>query len=136
MGQQASGRNGKGRLMFIANVKGGYDRYGQQRASGKFLLLCQCDGEREIRGLVRHASLRQLGQFMMGSMRAFGHSIPLSGAYGNDGLPRDVPRAVWERATPLPPDLYDAWNHGGGWNGPGREAAAMRAWGIGLLAKK
>lgn len=122
--------------MFIANAKGGYCRSGQQWASGKFLLLCQCDGEKEIRGLVRHASLHQLGNFMMGQLRAFGYRITLSGAYGSDGLPRDVPREVWQRAIPLPPDLYEAWNNGGGWNGPGREAAAMRAWGLGLLNAK
>ena len=119
--------------MFVTMRRAGYNRSGEQVASGRFLILCQpADapiGTRpEIRALVRFASLRQLGHFMMGQARAFGHKITLSGAYGNDGLPRDVPREVWEQATPVPAALIEAWNKGGGWNGAGNEAEAMRAW--------
>lgn len=90
---------------------------------------------REIRALVRKVALHQFGHFMMGSARAFGHRIPISGAYGSDGLPRDVPREVFDRAVPIPRELHDAWNKGGGHNSAGSEADAMRAWALANLDK-
>jgi hypothetical protein len=120
--------------MFITTRHSGYDRDGGQVASGRFLLLVQPekyeDSGMPIRALVRFASLHQLGHFMMGSCRAFGHTIQLSGAYGGDGLPRGVPREVYDKAIDVPAELIAAWNTGGGWNGAGSEAPAMREWAL------
>lgn len=118
--------------MFIEKNRRGYNRAGEQSAAGRFLLLLQppgVDGAREpIRALVRHVRLRQCGHFMMGSAHAFGERLGVSGAYGSDGLPLSVSRAVYDRAVPVPADLVAAWNTGGGWNGAGSEAEAMRRW--------
>jgi hypothetical protein len=69
----------------------------------------------------------------MGSVRAFGHRIGISGAYGEDGLPCLVPAEVFARAVPIPLELREAWNHGGGHNSAGSEALAMRAWALANL---
>ncbi len=118
--------------MFLKTRRSGYDRDGQQVASGSFLLLVQPPGDAKapIRALVRFTSLHQLGHFLMGRCRAYGHSITISGSYGNDGLPRDVPQEVYDRAIEVPQELIAAWNTGGGWNGAGSEAPAMRDWAI------
>ena len=65
---------------------------------------------------------------MMGTARAYGHTITISGAYGADGLPRTVPQEVYDRAVAVPQSLLDALNNGGGWNDVGSEAPAMREW--------
>jgi hypothetical protein len=120
--------------MFITSRRRGYDRAGQQVASGRFLLLVQPkayeDRDKPIRALVRFTSMQQLGHFMMGECRAFGHSITLSGTYGSDGLPCGVPPDVYEQAVEVPAELIAAWNTGGGWNGAGSEAQAMRDWAL------
>jgi hypothetical protein len=64
---------------------------------------------------------------MMGRANLNGRWCSVSGAYGNDGLPLAVERMPPD-AKPLPPELYDAWNKGNGWNGAGSEAQAMRTW--------
>jgi hypothetical protein len=69
-----------------------------------------------------------MGPWMMAHVKVIGHELTLSGAYGQDGLIMDVPRALWEKATPLPNELYEAWKNGGGWNSAGSEAASMRRW--------
>lgn len=120
--------------MFLKLRRTGYDR-GEQVASGRFLLLVQPAGHpigepAPIHALVRFTAMRQLGHFMMGECRAYGHRITLSGSYGNDGLPCTVPQTVYDHAVPVPPDLIEAWNHGGGWNGAGSEASAMRQWAV------
>ena len=66
----------------------------------------------------------------MGSAVVGKHRLGLSGSYGSDGLPKSVPDEVYEAGIELPQELYDAWNHGGGWNGAGSEATAMRAWAL------
>ena len=83
-----------------------------------------------IRCIVRKVALEQLGHFMMGYARAFNYVLPISGGYGNMGLPTDVDREVWDKAIPLPDNLYDAWNKGEGWNSCGSEAPLMREWAI------
>lgn len=90
---------------------------------------------KEIRALVRRVALHQCGHFMMGSARAFGHTIPISGSYGGDGLTCDVPREVFDRAVPIPPKLHEAWSNKNSWNGAGSEAPAMRAWALANLDK-
>lgn len=110
---------------------------GEQRARGFFLVLMSPDDDArlsgvEFRGLVRSVEMRQSGHFMTGQLEVkVGpdvHRIRLSGAYGADGLVRDVPRAVYELGKPLPVELREAWNKGGGHNSAGSEAGAMDAW--------
>ena len=116
--------------MYINPTTRYYDNAGQHTARGNFLILVQCDDlkTKEIRAIVRKVALHQCGHWMMGSARAFGHRIAISGAYGHDGLPCTVPDDVFEKAIPIPADLYNAWNKGGGWNSCGSEAPLMRQW--------
>jgi hypothetical protein len=122
--------------MFLTHKSSGYDLYGQQFCSGKFLMFMQPKIEGSafagckmpIRCLVRHCSMRQLGNFMMGLVRVKGDSLTVSGAYGHDGLPMSVAPEVYELGAELPSDLHEAWNKGGGWNGAGNEAPSVRAW--------
>jgi hypothetical protein len=72
---------------------------------------------------------------MMGNARVHGHRLTLSGSYGSDGLPDTVPAEVYARGVELPDELYNAWNNGGGWNGAGSEAPAMREWALEHLAE-
>jgi hypothetical protein len=128
--------------MFISNSHRGYTRDGQQRARGRFLMLVtpawdsskdslsQHKEKYPIRAIVRSVALHQFGQFMMGRVRIGCHEVCLSGAYGGDGLPRDVPMEVYEHAVPVPPDLIEKWNKGGGWNSAGSEAFEMRDWAL------
>lgn len=126
--------------MFIKTSRGGYDRHGEQFASGLFLILVQPKEQTEkypllgcnypIRALVRHTALRQLGHWMMGFVRVGKHRLTVSGSYGGDGLPMSVPEDVYERAIPIPAELYEAWKNGGGWNSAGSEAPAMRKWAL------
>lgn len=110
----------------------------QRHSRGQFLLLIQPKSEKPAKentyAIVRKVALRQLGQFMMGSANVNGKWITVSGTYGNDGLPMDVD-ALPKDAVPLPADLYDAWNKGGGWNGAGSEARTMSAWAKALAIK-
>jgi len=104
----------------------------QHHTRAPFLILVQPDDYEQrhapIRALVRKVSMHQCGQWMMGSAKAFGHKITLSGSYGGDGLPTSVPQEVYDKATPVPQELIDAWNNGGGWNSAGSEAPAMAEW--------
>lgn len=77
--------------------------------------------------VVRKVALRQCGHFMMGKVNLSGKWETVSGAYGNDGLPVTV-KKLPKDAKPVPDWLYDAWNNGGGHNGAGSEADAMRRW--------
>ena len=87
------------------------------------------------RAIVRDVALHQCGHFMMGSARAWGHRIPISGAYGSDGNPREVPQEVYDRAIPVPREIMDAWNTGNGWNGTGSEAPSMHRWALDNMDK-
>ena len=121
--------------MYIKNTRSYYESDGTQHAGRQwFLILVQDENEKcgpdNMRAIVRKVALEQCGHFMMGYARAFGHKLILSGSYGSDGLPKSVPSDVFDRAVPLPSELYDAWNHGGGWNSAGNEAKDMRQWAI------
>lgn len=119
--------------MFITTKYSGYNRAGEQSAGGLFLILLARDGKLDrdgLRAVVRYVRMRQLGQFMMGSANIGRKHLTLSGTYGNDGLPLTVDDATWQRGVPVPPELYDKWNTGGGWNGPGTEATDLRAWAL------
>jgi hypothetical protein len=122
--------------MYIEDTITGVDRAGAQVARrARFLILVDNAGAPieaplAMRAVVRRVALRQCGHFMMGTARAFGHSMAISGAYGHDGLPIPVPEEVYRRAVPVPAELQAAWSVGGGWNGCGSEAGAMRSWAL------
>lgn len=115
-----------------------YDAHGGQHARrGHFLLLVSSDdlpfGPDNFRAAVRKVALHQVGHFMIGYARLFGHTFVVSGTYGSDGLPMTVPHDVFLRCTPVPRALYDAWAYGGGHNSAGLEASDMRAFGRTLI---
>lgn len=125
--------------MFITYKQRGYTRDGQQVARGRFLVLCQLKhkpsewvfGGGPIRAFViNNVRMEQCGHFMMASPIYKGYKLSLSGAYGNDGGPLSVDKELYDKAVPLPQELYDAWNKGGGWNGAGSEAPAMAEWAL------
>ncbi len=126
--------------MYLDDSGHGYYRGAEQRHTrAPFLILVQPDDYEKrnepIRALVRKVALHQCGHWMMGSARAFGHRITISGAYGADGLPRSVPQEVYDKAVPVPQELVDAWNKGGGWNSAGSEAPAMVEWAVRTFMK-
>jgi hypothetical protein len=119
--------------MYIEETRSGYEGGKQVVRRARFLIMVQPEsgcGWYATRALVRKVALRQLGHWMMGCARAFGQTLRLSGAYGNDGLPLTVPDSIYEKATPVPRNLLEAWNKGGGWNGCGSEAKAIREWAV------
>lgn len=126
--------------MFLTTTKSGYKRDGEQFAHGLFLVLMtldmdqpdyRVDGRLRIKAMVRHVRMHQCGHFMMARLKVDGTTIPLSGAYGGDGLTRTVPRDVFDRhGVELPAALYQAWNKGDGWNSAGTEAPDMRTWAL------
>jgi hypothetical protein len=71
----------------------------------------------------------------MGTAKIQGQSITISGAYGNDGLPKTVNEEIYNAATPVPRELYDLWSDGGGWNSCGSEMYAMQKWALENLMK-
>lgn len=116
--------------MYLERVASYYKGSDQCVSRGRFLLLIQPQGKSgadNTYAIVRKVALRQLGHFMMGRAKIGKAWVTVSGAYGNDGLPMDV-ETLPADAKRLPPELYDAWNNGGGWNSAGSEATAMRAW--------
>ena len=124
--------------MYITNEGHTYYRGTEQcHTRAPFLILVQPElGEYEpIRAIVRKVALHQCGHWMMGSARAFGYQIPISGAYGADGLARLVPRKVYDNAVPVPDELLDQWNKSGEWNSIGSEAPAMRKWAVKTFLK-
>lgn len=121
--------------MFITSKRRGYTRDGQQVARGRFLVLCRPAGWEKRNEPVRafvidNVRMEQCGHFMMASPTVKGHKLSLSGSYGSDGLPMEVPQELYDAAKPLPKELYDAWNNGGGWNSAGNEAPAMAEWAL------
>ena len=126
--------------MYIEKVRRWDAPDGQHIGRGPFLiLLSKWDpkdrGKFEIRGIVRKVALSQCGHWMMGIARFYGHSAGVSGSYGADGLtldmdrlPEEIRERVWNEAVPLPQELREAWNTGGGWNSAGSEAPLMREW--------
>ena len=121
--------------MFIEQSYRGYNSSGEQVVQrAKFLLFLQPDVKRgtdyHIRCLVRKVAMRQCGHWMMGAANLGGKWYTVSGSYGNDGLPMDVPMSIWEKGIKLPIELYQAWNIGEGHNGAGNEATLVRQWAI------
>ena len=123
--------------MYIKPVHAYYRGSEQYAQRGAFLLLIQpergsisetCAADNTY-AIVRTVALSQLGHFMVGRANICGRWRSVSGAYGSDGLPMSVP-ALPRDAVPLPADLYQAWSKGGGWNGAGSAAPAMRVWSL------
>lgn len=122
-------------IMYIERAARYYTAAGEQRVSrARFLILCTpnrpgpIDPITETRAIVRKVAMQQLGHWMMGTARAAGRSLTLSGSYGADGLTKTVPPEVYAIAHPVPPELMQQWATGGGWNSAGSEADAFRAW--------
>lgn len=122
--------------MYINPVQRYYSGTQQHTMRAPFLLLFS-GNDGAIYGAVRQVAMRQLGHWMVGSANVGGRWITVSGAYGNDGLtintdavkyPYTFKCGVPRDAVLLPADLAHAWAMGGGWNGAGSEATAMRAW--------
>jgi hypothetical protein len=121
--------------MYIQEVSGGYRNGEQVTGRGLFLILVQTKSRvisspGNFRAVVRKVALRQLGHWMMGKARIGKEWYSLSGSYGHDGLPLTVKDDAFDRAVPVPEELYDAWSKGGGWNSCGSEAAGMRKWAL------
>jgi hypothetical protein len=125
--------------MFIGPGQRGYNRHGEQTASGPFLILFSLSHithpvehkKMEIRGCVRHVHMRQLGQFMMARVKVGIYEVGLSGTYGGDGLTCDPDKfpGLWEKLLPLPQELADKmWQDKDGWNSAGSEGQSMHDW--------
>lgn len=85
------------------------------------------------RAIIRRVALSQCGHFMMGTARAFGHSIIVSGSFGNNGLPCDVPADVYEHAIEVPADILAAFWKIDDWNGTGADGKAIvRKWALSI----
>lgn len=121
--------------MYIESTQTYYHYTEQRVGRAMFLILIQSDerkiGPDNLKAIVRKVALRQLGQFMMGSAQIGNIRYTISGSYGSDGLPLTVEEKTFQRyGIPVPRELYDAWNKGGGWNGAGNEATQMRQWAL------
>ena len=119
--------------MYIERTYVYYEGTTQVAGPGKFLILMQdkdapINAKPEIRALVRKVKMKQCGHWMMSTNRILGHEFVLSGSYGSDGLLLQVPVEVFNIGVPLPDELYEAWNNGGGHNSAGSEATLMRIW--------
>lgn len=123
--------------MYITNVGYTYHQGTEQHHSRAPFLILMMDETLNgackagnVRAIVRRVALGQCGQWMMGTTRILDQRLILSGAYGADGLIKDVPLHVFKEGILLPADLYSLWNHGGGHNSGGSESSAMRAWAV------
>ena len=119
--------------MFISGGQACYTRSGEQRSRlGDFLILVSCDelplGSDNFRACVVRTHLEQFGCWMMGRCKVRGTEVVLSGSYGSDGLTKSVSRDIFDVCVPVPSELFEAWNKGGGWNSCGDESVAMRRW--------
>lgn len=132
--------------MFLSTTKQGYTRDGEQFAHGQFLILLDKNvlggKPTEYRAIVRHVRMSQFGAWMMGSINVCGVKVTLSGSYGSDGLSVGADpnpkyneadkcaalETMWRSAVPVPAELIEEWNKGGGHNSCGSEADSMRTW--------
>ena len=120
--------------MFITPIRMKYVGSEQHTTSGMFFCLVSTDAlpldKDNFRGVVVRTHLEQCGHWMMGNASICGQRFTLSGSYGEDGLTMTVPKAIFDKCVPIPAELYEAWAHGGGWNGCGSEGEAMRKWAV------
>ncbi len=127
--------------MYIANQKSGYNkRDGDQWATGTFLVLCDNkddpktteDGSWMRAFVLKNVRMWQSGAWMVAVVLVGDEQeeVILSGSYGSNGLSRSVSKDLFDKATPIPKELYDAWCKGEGWNSAGSEAPSMREWAL------
>jgi hypothetical protein len=125
--------------MYIEQTVSYYVGPEQRTKRANFLILMNSKerpiGPDNMRGVARKVALRQCGNFMMGKTSINGETIILSGTYGGDGLPITVSEEIFLKGEPVPRELYDAWNKGGGWNSAGKEGLTMKKWGQTLIKK-
>lgn len=122
--------------MYIKSCRTWYDRYGQQKSSGAFLMLLADKPGGELRAVVRHVRMEQVGQFMTGHAVVKGERVWVSGTYGHDGLPMDADKhpATWALAVKVPDELARFyWTDDSGHNSAGREGPSMRDWALANL---
>jgi len=128
--------------MYISKNQRGYTKASGEQciARDDFLLFVQDKTQAcsryNFRALIRSVALHQCGNWMMGTARVKNQSLTVSGSYGGDGLPMSVDPEIFNMAIPVPEVLYEAWAHGGGWNGAGSEAGAMRTWAWSLMMRQ
>lgn len=119
--------------MYIKPTSIYYKGTAQHTRRAPFLVMMQSDSlesPASIRCVVRQVALAQLGQWMMGTTRIGKEKVTLSGSYGADGLPITVRHETFLKGLPLPNELYELWNKGGGWNSAGSEAEAIQQWAL------
>lgn len=136
--------------MYIANGRSGYNRDGEQWATGKFLIVCDDPfGSRDLFGIVRSVKLTQFGNWMSGRVNLGGFNFVLSGTYGSDGLPHhlgqyfvdekpgvshyltdDQKKYLIEQMVKFPEELRETFWKGGGWNTGGAEMPSVRDWAV------
>lgn len=127
--------------MFLKGLSKGRETMDGSVGKGPFILLFQQKWDpatetmpRELRALVRTVEYRSLGNFMMGKViikmpeRPNGEVISLSGAFGNDNLPKDCPEDLWQYLHPLPEDVTEAFWKADGGNEPGTGSYAIHDW--------
>lgn len=111
--------------MFISDGRTAYTNDGQQVSSGWYLIVADDAAaplqlRPPLRALARKVTLRQCGQFMMGTTTIHGETIGVSGAFGNDGLSKSLPTVLFDQLNPIPDVIVDAF-----WAG---DHATVRAW--------
>lgn len=92
------------------------------------------NGAQKLWAIVRKASLRQCGHWMMGSIRVGGKSITVSGAVGSDGLPsnyQDCPEAYRHLLVEVPADIAKVYWADHGHNDVGSAAGrTLQKWAL------
>jgi len=125
--------------MFIGNGRQWYTANGEQRSQGQFVALF-ADSANKLFGVVRSVRLHQFGHFMMGTMKVGAQKVTLSGAYGGDGLPRDLSNVAEENRSLLhevPADLAARfWKCDDGWNSAGSIGPDIATWAKTIARKR
>ena len=119
--------------MFINQPRTRYSKGGDLLSCTALYLLLLSDADNNLFAAVRKATLKPFGPWMAGHIVLAGAPVTVSGAFGGEGLPRDLltlSEAQRALLTPIPPDLAETFWQGGGWNSAGREASSMREWAL------
>lgn len=123
--------------MFIRLKYSGEDSGGHV-AAGDYIALFT-NGDKDLGAAVRYVKLRQLGHWMMGTMRIGKTSVTVSGPAGNDGLPIDLQTHTFRMRgchtvegkflTQVPADLAERyWANTDGWNDLGSMTGPFLKW--------
>lgn len=82
-----------------------------------------------LRAFVRSVDLHQTGHFMMGTANVGHHYFTVSGAFGADGLPMDLPKHVFDAGVEIPAEIRKFWaTRGDGHNSAGSERKPLTEW--------